>query len=356
MRKGIYILFAVLTFLSCADKNKQLTGTWIEKDNFQNPRIFKFTEDSFQVFEGKYLVDTKLFLIRKDTFVLQCYKEICKSRIRLSGNILSFLDLNNDSVLGSYEKGDFKNPLDYFNYKKGTKISLPTLSGEEIEEIQNINSIYIDSQSNIYFNGTKTTIKNLSNLLKPNTEFERIYTCIYCDKTVSFSKLQEVKNELIKTQYYLVTYITQNNENELYGINVKLPQPIESETILDLIAENDFENLICLVTKNRIELNGKEISSNELHKLLKDKIYHKKNELNLFVCFDNKLNYETYLKELYSIRSAYFAVRKEYSKIKFGDSEYENMDDSITSKIREIYPMRVAEINEDAYKRLKYAP
>lgn len=154
----------------------------------------------------------------------------------------------------------------------------------------------------------------------------------------------------------MATYITQNNENELFGINVKLPQPIESESILDLIAKNNFENLICFVTMNRIELNGREISSNELHKLLKDKIYHKKNELNLFVCFDNNLRYETYLKELYNIRSAYYSVRKEYSKIKFGDSEYENMDDSIASKIREIYPMRLAEINEKAYKRLKYAP
>ena len=97
-----------------------------------------------------------------------------------------------------------------------------------------------------------------------------------------FNSVEEVKNELIKTQYYLATYITQNNENELYGINVKLPQPIESESIFDLIAENNFENLICFVTMNRIELNGKEISSNELHKLLKDKIYHKKKELNLF--------------------------------------------------------------------------
>jgi biopolymer transport protein ExbD len=356
MRKGIYILFAVITLLSCADKNKQLTGTWIEKDNFRNPRIFKFAEDSFQVYEGKYLVDSKIFLIKKDTFVLQCYKEICKSRIKFIGNTFSFLDLSNDTVLGSYEKGDFKNPLDYFNYKKGTKISLPTLYSEEISEIQNINSIYIDSQNNIYLNGTKTTIKNLANLLTPNTEFERIYTCIYCDKTVSHSKLQEVKNELMKTQYNLVTYITQNNENELYGINVKLPQSIESESILDLIAENDFENLICFVTKDSIDLNGKEISSKELHKLLKDKIYHKKNELNLFVCFDNNLSYETYLKELYNIRSAYYSVRKEYSKNKFGDSEYENMGDSITSTIRETYPMRLAEINENAYKRLKYAP
>lgn len=356
MRKGIYILFAVLTLLSCADKNKQLNGTWIEKDNFQNPRIFKFTEDSFQVFEGKYLVDTKFFQIRKDTFVFQCDNEICKSRIKLKGNILSFLDLSSDSVLFSYEKGDFKNPLEYFNFKKGIKISLPTLSGEEIEEIQNINSIYIDSQSNVYFNGTKTTSKNLSNLLRPNTEFERIYTCIYCDKTVLFSKLQEVKNELIKTQYNLVTYITQNSGNELGGVNVKLQQPIESESILDLIAENDFENLICFVSMHKIELNGKKITSNDLHKLLTEKIYNKKNELNLLVYFDGNLNYESYLKELYNIRSAYYSVRKEYSKIKFGDSEYENMDDSIRGKITEIYPMRFAEINEDAYKRLKYAP
>ncbi len=356
MRKGMYILFAVLTLLSCTDKNKQLTGTWIEKDNFRNPRIFKFAEDSFQVFEGKYLVDSKIFLIKKDTFISQYYNEISRSRIKLDGNILSFLNFGNDSILISYEKGDFKNSLDYFNYKKGARISLPVLTSEEIKETQKINSIYIDSQNNIYFNGTKTTTKNLLNHLTPNTEFERIYTCIYCDKTVSFSNLQEVKNELIKTQNYLVTYITQNNENELYGINVKLPQLIESESILDLIAENNFENLVCFVTMNKIELNGREISSNELHKLLKDKIYHKKNELNLFVCFDNNLRYETYLKELYNIRSAYYSVRKEYSKIKFGDSEYENMDDSIASKIREIYPMRLAEINEKAYKRLKYAP
>ena len=356
MRKGIYILFAVLTLLSCADKNKQLTGNWIEKDNFRNPRIFKFTEDSFQVFEGKYLVDSKIFLIKKDTFISQDYNEISKCRIKLDGNILSFLNFGNDTVLSSYERGDFKNTLGYFNFKKGIKISLPTLAAEEIKEIEKINSIYIDSQNNIYFNGTKTTITNLSNLLTPNTEFERIYTCIYCDKNVSFSKLQEIKNELIKDQYNLVTYITQNSVNELYGINVKLPQPIESESILDLIAENNFENLICFVSMNKIEINGKKISSNELHKLLTDKIYHKKNELNLYVCFDDNLNYETYLKELYNIRSAYYSVRKEYSKIKFGDSEYENMDDSITSKIREIYPMRIAEINKDAFKRLKYAP
>lgn len=356
MRKGIYILFAVLTLLSCTDKNKQLTGTWIEKDNFRNPVIFKFTEDSFQVFEGKYLVNSKIYLLKKDTFISQNYNEISRSKIKLTRNILSFLDLGNDTLLSSYERGDFKNSLDYFNFKKGIKISLPTLLAEEIKEIQNVNSIYIDSQNNIYFNGTKSTIKNLSNHLKPNAEFERIYTCIYCDKTVSFSKLQEVKSELIKTQYHLVTYITQSGENELYGVNVKLPQPIESESILDLIAENDFENLICFVSMNKIELNGKRISSNEFYKQLIDKISNKKNELNLFVCFDDNLHYESYLKELYNIQSAYYSVRKEYSKIKFGDSEYENLDDSIRSKVREIYPMRFAEINEDTYKRLKYAP
>jgi biopolymer transport protein ExbD len=356
MKNVIYILFVVVTLFSCADKNKQLNGTWIEKDNFRNPKIFKFTENTFQVFEGKYLVTEKIFLIKKDTFITDDYDEIHKNRISLTGNILSFIELNSDTAYYSLEKGDFDNSLDYFNYKKRTNISLPKLNSEEIREKNHMNSIYIDSQGEIYFNGEKTKINDLESKLIPHDDFDIIQTSIFCDKTVCLFKLQEIKNELIKSQYYFVTYITLNNENQFEGINVRLPRINESQIIDELISENNFETLICLITNDKIELNGNKISSDQLYQTLKKKIATKKKELNVCVHFDNKLNYETYVKEFYNIRNAYYSVRKEYSKIKFGDSDYEALDDSIISKIKEIYPMRFAEINENAYKRLKYAP
>lgn len=356
MKNVIYILFVVVALLSCADKNKQLNGTWIEKDNFRNPKIFNFMENSFQVFDGKYLIAEKIFLIKKDTFITGDYNEINKSRFKLNGNILSFINLNNDTVISSFERGDFKNTLDYFNYKKGIKICVPNLNSEEIRQTEKANSIYYDSHGNLYYNGRKTAIKDLAIQFRTDGEYEIIYTLIYCDRNVSLSKLQEIKRELIKSQNYFVTYITQNNKNQLEGINVRLPHITESESILDLIPENNYEALICQITNDKILLNGKEISSNQLFQLLKDKISQKKNELNVKVYFDDKMNYERYVKELYNIRNAYYSVRREYSKIKFGDSDYELMDDSVSIKIRDLYPMRFFEINENDFKRIKYAP
>lgn len=356
MKKGIYILFAVLTLISCVNTNIQLTGTWIEKDNFRNPKIYKFTLDSFQEYEGKYLHTTKIYLLKKDTFITDDYDEIHKNGINLNGNILSFIDLDSDTVFYSLEKGNFKNSLDYFNFKKETNICLPQLNSEESRNTGNFNSIYCDSQANLYFNGDKTNIKDLASKYKPLKTFEIIYSCIYCDKSVSLSVLNEIKKELIKSEYNFVSYITQNDKNQLERINVRLPQTIENQSILDLIPENNFETLNCHITNDSIELNGKVISSEQLFRILKDKISQKKNELNVYVYFENTLNYETYIKEFFNIRNAYNSVRKEYSKNKYGDADYQFMDDSISNCVMELYPMRFFEINENDYKRLKYAP
>ncbi|MFA5044874.1 MAG: hypothetical protein WC542_02955 [Paludibacter sp.] len=356
MKKSIFILLAVATLFSCVENKKQLTGTWIEKDNFRNPKTFKYTENSFQVYEGKYLVEEKIFIIKKDTFITDNYKEIQKCKFILTGNILSFINLNNDSVMRSYEKGQFKNSLDYFNYKKKVNIIIPKQDSEEIRETEKVNSIYCDSSGNTYFNGEKVNIRDLASQFKSHSYSEIIYTLMYCDRNLSLSKLQEIKTQLIESKNYYVTYITLNKENQLEGVNVRLPPVVQSQSILDSIPQNNYENLICQITKDKIELNGKNVTSEQLFKTVKDKISEKKNELNIYAFFDNKLNYETYLKVIFNIRNAYYSVRKEYSKDKFGVSDYEFMDDSISNKIMDMYPMRVFEINENDYKRLKYAP
>jgi biopolymer transport protein ExbD len=356
MKKLIYILFAVLTLISCVNTNLQLTGTWIEKDNFKNPKIFKFTEDSFQVFDGKYLNTTKIYLIKKDTFITDDYDEVHKTKVRLTGNVLSFIDLKSDTVYFSLEKGDFNNSLDYFNLKKGVNICLPKQKSEEHRNTDHVNSIYCDSQANLYFNGDKVNIKNLASKYKPQETFEINYNSIYCDKSVNLSVLNEIKKELIMSGYNFVSYITLNDKNQLEEINVRLPQTIESQSILDLIPENNFETLICHITNDSIVLNELEISSEQLFSTLKNKISQKKNELNVNVYFDTTMNYESYIKEFYNIRNAYYTVRKEYSLAKFGDPNYQFMDDSISNAIKDLYPMRFIEINENDYKRLKYAP
>ena len=145
-------------------------------------------------------------------------------------------------------------------------------------------------------------------------------------------------------------------ENQLEGIKVKLPSIDESQSILDTLLPNNYETLICLITKDKIELNGINVTSEILFKTVKEKISLKKNELNVYILFDRKLNYETYVKEYSNLRNAYYSVRREYSKNKFGDSDYKNLDDSIYSKIMDLFPMRLFEINENDYERLKYAP
>ncbi|MFB6340302.1 hypothetical protein ACE1ET_01195 [Saccharicrinis sp. FJH62] len=368
MKRVVPILFLFITLSACTNKN-HITGNWIEKDNFVNPEICEIRQDFYRTLNGPILQD-RLYKIKKDTFLFDNFMGLDKIRFKVAENELLFYDINSDSLLGKFERNIYKNFIDYFNVKKHTEIMLPVLKATDIERKENSSTIVFDIENDnaVYLNGEKFKLDSLTYLkLLPDIDdylFGGGQNLVFCDGRIRLSVLNNLKSVLQKARRNRIIYVTQDSSDHLCGIQSVLPYT-ENNIPDSLLSKYPplppplFSNpedinehaVICKISATGKEISGKPIKSEELDSVLKEKMMSTQGVI-VDVYFDDRMDFETYLRELSKLRAVYQEESKKNSEelfLKFQqeDSEYEGQED-----IRMIYPMLIHEIDRETYETL----
>ncbi|MBN2881449.1 hypothetical protein JXM83_05360 [Candidatus Woesearchaeota archaeon] len=372
MKKAFLILFGIAIFSSCIHKNP-LIGTWIEQDNFINPAIYEIKQDYYRILNGPF-PGQRIYKVKKDTFMFDNFFELEKIRFKIKEDELLFYSVDSDSLLSKFERNVYRNFIDYFNVKKNTAIMLPVLESKQISWDENINTIVFNNEDScsVFFNGENIKFDSLTYLKFFPTVDEYLYgvdnNLIFCDSRLKLHELDKLKIELQKARRNRITYVTQDSLNNLMGLRVILPY-LESNIPDSLKSKyppppppptfnlEDFhsENILCKIDSNKIVLNNQEVSPEKLYSITREKIQTIKGFV-AHVYFDEKMDFESYLKELSALREVYYSVRNEYSHNKFNVPNYEDLESDRLREVQNLFFMRIREINKNEYEKLiKYA-
>lgn len=369
MKKAFHIIFIIAIFSSCSNKNS-IVGDWIEQNNFTNPAIYEIRPDYYRNLSGPSS-EKRLYKVRKDTFMFDNFMGLDKIRFEVKENELIFYSANNDTVLSKFERNIYKNFIDYFNVKKNTTIMLPILKAKQIGWEDNINTIVFDNENDysIFQNGERFKLDSLSYLkLLPSAD-DYLHgvdnNLVFCDSKIKLSELNKLKIELQKAFRNRITYVTQDSSNNLFGLRVILPY-IENNIPDSLLSKYppppppptfDFEhfrsgNILCKISDTEKELNGKQIETDSLYSIINEKIKSVEG-FTIHVYFDEKMDFENYLRELSKLKEVYETEREKYAEelyLKFRD---EDMGNDEQEKTKILYPMRIREIDKNEYEKLK---
>ncbi len=372
MKKAFLILFGIAIFSSCINKNP-LIGTWIEQDNFINPAIYEIGQDYYRILNGPF-PGQRIYKVKKDTFMFDNFFELEKVRFETNEDELRFYSVDNDSLLSKFERNVYRNFIDYFNVKKNTAIMLPVLESKQINWDDNINTIVFNNEDtcSIFFNGENSKLDSFTYLkFYPSVDYSEYVVennLVFCDYRLKLYELDKLKIELQKAHKNRIIYVTQDSLNNLMGLSVFLPY-IESNIPDSLKSKyplpppppppptinfEDFnsENILCKIDLNKTVLNDNEVSPEKLDSITREKIQTVKGFI-MHVYFDEKMDFESYLKKLSALREIYYSVRNEYSLNKFNEPNYEDLDSEKLREIQNLFPMRIREINKTEYEKIK---
>ncbi|MFB6317766.1 hypothetical protein [Saccharicrinis sp. FJH54] len=368
MKKVFPILFLFVMFSACT-KKYPITGNWIEQDNFVNPEICEIRQDFYRTVNGSYHQD-RLYKIKKDTFLFNNFTGLDKIRFKVTENELLFYDINNDSLLSKFERNIYKNFIDYFNIKKHTEIVLPVLKAVNIEWKENRSNFVFDIENNnvVYLNGEKIKLDSLSYLkLLPDIDdylFGRGQNLVFCDGRIRLSDLNKLKSVLQKGLRNRIIYVTQDSSDHLCGIQSVLPYTENNipDSLLSkyppppppLFSNSEGINehtVICKISATGKEISGNPIKSEELDSVLKEKMMSTQ-VFTVDVYFDERMDYETYLRELSKLRAVYQEASEKNGEELFLKFQQEDSEDDGQEDIRMIYPMLIHEIDRETYETL----
>lgn len=370
MRK-LYILITIISIVlsSCISTKKKLHGNWIETNNYENPERIQF-EDFYLKLYNYNINQDKIYHLSKDTLYVNGYDRIVKFKIVLTKNGFELCSLEKDSSKSIFERNNYTNLIDYFNKKKNTLIELPKMKADEIEYTSDCISLFADYQNGelcVFINGLKHNLNDTSffNILYENENESNKWYLLYIDKNIKLTELNKIKIELQKAHKLNVAYIVQQENNELSCIGYKL-MPYEGVYPADVFDklppmrslvnyESDSfnkSNVLCRIGKNGIVLNSNSINLEELKKTLRSKILSNPKTI-IHAYFDDSYTYEDYLSFLVEMKTIYHIIKEEtvIELNKTIDDEIEklNSEDVIYDK----FPMRIREIDEETYLKLK---
>ena len=372
MKKNYLFTFAIfLLFFSCTEKSP-IIGSWIEKDNYINPEIWEISQDDFTIQDGSAI--NLPYLIKKDTFIFNNTREFVKTRFEVINSKLNFYSLDGDSLIISLEKNTYNNFIDYFNRNKNTLINLPALKSKRNKFQPRFPSTFAfdkNDVSKIFINGEKVVLDSSTYIkifeIKSRhgySTFSR-YAELFCDKELKLKDVNRLKTELQKAGMQQITYVTKDGFDTLYGSSFRLPYlgsylpdsikkkfPILPPTINFAAETFNSNDILCKISMTYKEINGKTISEEMYKAFLSDKIKSESGFI-LHLNFDDQMNYERYLLELMRTMDIYENIKNEYSNEMFNEPDHENLDSEIRMEIRKIFPIKIREVYDEEYEKLK---
>jgi len=208
----------------------------------------------------------------------------------------------------------------------------------------------------VYFNGELHELNDTSYLeLKKNNWKTKCQ--LFIDKDINVSELNAIKTELRKAQLNSIGYAAIDSNGVIKNIGTRLPL-IDSINGMPLPPpppikdRSSQKNIIIQITTETITINKDSVQKENFKGILKNLIKSNNNAV-LRVFFNKQLNYETYINQLYEIQTAYFELRNEYSKAVFKIADYLELEYEEKRNVRNQFPMKIHEINEEEIE--KYA-
>jgi len=369
MRKFTYLLLISIIF-SCSKKD-DIIGTWVEKDNFNLPVIIEFDEDFFYNILSKQ--DLQMYKLKNDTFITQRYGFLEKMKFNISGNSLSFYNIESDSLLVTYERLNSLNFIDYFNEKLNANINLVNYASQNLNPYNEVISLYLDKDLNnetiLYINGKEATLDSLLylKLFNRNERYWESKIYVFVDNELPISELNKVKIELRKAMQFRISYITSEKNGYLFGTHAKLP-PIEFDypDSIDMslfpppppkpiypVGKEFFNKSILLeVYREQITLNDTLSSFDNFKNLLETKLINGDKPIVHFY-IDEQLEYERYIKLLIDTKNIYYSLRNQFSKEYFNENDYNELHFEKSDSIVSLFPMMINEIEIEELQEIK---
>lgn len=343
------LLFTILN--SCQNNKDRIQGSWIEKNNFENPTTLDFEELSFKMTTNNQKSE-KLYHIKNDTLYVGGVDQVYKSIIKLEGDKLEIYNIDSVTPANIFERYIYEDIVSYFNSKKRTSIELPRLELKFQGADKNYNNTLfadnVDGELVIYFNGVLHELNDTSYLALTKNHWEE--KCqLFIDNGLTISSLNKIKTELRKAQLNSIGYAVYDKNDSIINIGLLLP-PIESPGDSPLspspqkeLNKNKTKNIVVEIYQDSLSLDGKMINKENLKLDLKELIKLDDNEI-ICVYYDEQLKYERFINFITIIQSAYIELREEYALDNFQISNYTKLDYEDKNRIRKRYPMHIREI------------
>lgn len=366
MKKISTILVLIFVITSC-NRSKDLEGTWIEIDNFNNPAILKYWEGKFYQYDWIYQ-DTVNYKATKNSII---YLNRGKATYQLTNDTLSF---SFDSVTYPFklEKLTFNSYTEYLFNKLNISIDLPEDNAYKIAYSSNNNFITLSkSNDSIYFsfNGHFYDLKSFT-LEYDDFNWFRKRNLLFIDSSINMGEVNKLENVLSELYLPKVAYVTKSFNNngmiDLRGYKLFLPsdsdnytrltysdniRPIKTpprENILEIVEK---DRLILEFTKSKSLLNNLQIDFNNLSSVLKNSILNNE-KLIIYYHISDDCTYARFIDIFKALNKPYKELRESLATEKYGDSYY-NLDSDQQKMLRKTYPRRISKISYEELKLLK---
>jgi len=364
----LFSIIALLLF-GCKEKN-HLIGTWVEKDSFTSPRIWEISQDSFLVrYWNHFNIHYK---VKDDTFFFGSIEAYEKSRYEIVNGALKLYSIENDSLIVCLERYPYINYIDYFNSKKNLNVNLPAIKTRNINHHRLASVIVFDNDdiNRFYLNGEKIKLDSIAHIsiieiLKHVSLSERIFVEIYCDHEILLEDLRRLELELQKARLIKIRYVTQDSIGMLYNTYRKLPymeNGVYDSIMKDIIPPpppkypsitelNEFD-VLCSISNNAIEVDGKLSTYEEFNDLLKKRIMSDNKSI-LVLNFEDNISYDKYLKKINWVLSVYDSVKEEYTQEMFGKGSIDELNEEEIYQVNKKAPVLIYFATKNEYQIFK---
>jgi len=354
----LIVLVGILITSFKQEKN-ELIGNWKLKGDFYSLTYLEFQEDYFEAKGIDQFPILKTYKIRGDTLIIEAEGEIRKIRFEVNEQELKLFDIKTDTLLQYYERYNYPNHLNYLNVKLNTNISVPLVNSDNVLEYlkENVIMAEYDEMKNlkILVNGRKHILNDTSYiLLQPESEMEIIqnFNFLFIDKKLRLYDYNRLLNELQKANIHKFTNIAIKKDGKLCCVNQKLyngtsyenryqipPSPPAANSLKPIKPKFSKNNCILFGKYlDKVEINGKVSSFDEFKTQLRNEI-NSGNLKFLFLYFDEKIDYGTYLNDIVEIRNIYQSIQNEYSAKKFNVNNAKELQYEESKLIAEKFPM-----------------
>jgi len=362
MGRILCISFIVACLTGCKD-SVDISGSWIEIDNFKNPTLLYVTPNRFAQIPDIY-GDTLKYQIAGDRIV---FSNDYERKFTLVEGQLNLLDNDSDSIIGSFQKMQEDWFIDHLMASLNISVNLPDAAGLKIPGYWNssIFFMYKDSsyEVNLSVNGEPTLIDSLLYLsllrnkeMQSDLHMDRILLVI--DEKLKMKHVRFVEHELRKAQMKSIINITGYNtgSRSLYGLPRKLRAlykneidklPDSLQRIImppppppDILRKHTFT---CELLNDSLFVQGKYSDLKSYQQLLKERIVEDPKFV-LTVNIDEQSSYGSYINFRYHTQETYDDLRNEYTLQTHG-VKYKGSAKKIAKEAKKKYPMMISEVS-----------
>ena len=379
LNKNFVILFLFL-LMSVSCSTTELSGVWIEKDNYRNPLIIEFKYNTYSENYHNPLYNSLKYKEKRNRIELNTFKRLeevpCpngKKAKKLKKKILSIpysfdgdtLVLKNNFRKKRFQRGKGKHFLDDIEENLSITIDLPETRNNIYTTEGNQNIIFLCNDKNrdetvCIFNGRNIITDSLLTSKTKNELRQSTVNYLIIDKKVKVDKIKELKDLLKDNNQEKIVFVAIGDStlkyNDLSGlpfifslknkkdnkkINTKLPVKINSDKETDTLIRKEAQTYFNILA-NSVLLNGKEFDYSLNYIEFGKQISNLKKHIIQYSLNDNAC-YEDYFRFLDYVYWYYQWERNKYAHQEYG-SPFENLNSPQQDEIKRQIPIRLDEL------------